>query len=85
MTEIFAEYADDDRNPLLSQPECRLVFERLSVDPFRLAHVWDEFLPPPLLRSLSAVWGAPLTDEAVRGLRPNDDVQLPWVGWRSAG
>ncbi|MDA8358314.1 MAG: RelA/SpoT domain-containing protein [Actinomycetota bacterium] len=60
LTDIFAEYAEDDRNPLLSQPECLLVFERLSVDPFRLAHIWDECLPPPLLRSLSAVWGAPI-------------------------
>jgi ppGpp synthetase/RelA/SpoT-type nucleotidyltranferase len=60
LIEIFTEYADDDRNPLLSQPECLLVFERLSVDPFRLAHVWDECLPPALLRSLSSIWGAPV-------------------------
>ena len=60
LEEIFTDYADDDRNPLLSQPECLLVFERLNADPFRLAQVWDERLPPGLLRSLSDVWGVPV-------------------------
>ena len=59
LEEIVADYAGDDRNPLLSQPGCLMVFERLDVDPFRLAQVWAQHLPPGLLRSLSEVWGEP--------------------------
>ncbi|MCI2975531.1 MAG: hypothetical protein MP439_05585 [Ferrimicrobium sp.] len=61
LDEIFADYAEDDRNVLLSQPECLLVFERLTVDPFALVDVWQRHLPTDLLTSLSEVWGTPVT------------------------
>jgi len=57
---IFADYQDDDRNPLLSQPESLLVFERLEHDRFQLAELWVEHLPESLLRSLSEIWGTPV-------------------------
>jgi len=61
LDEIFADYAEDDRNVLLSQPECLLAFERLTVDPFALVDVWQRHLPTDLLTSLSEVWGTPVT------------------------
>ncbi|WP_298384509.1 RelA/SpoT domain-containing protein [Ferrimicrobium sp.] len=60
LEQIFSDYAEDDRNPLLSQPECLLVFERLSADPFKLAVLWGRNLPAGLLRSLSEIWGTPV-------------------------
>lgn len=60
LTEIVAAYADDDRTLLLSQPECLLIFQQLSVDPFQLAELWVQHLPTKLLRSLADIWGVPV-------------------------
>jgi len=57
---IFADYRDDDRNPLISQPESLLVFERLDYDKFQLTELWVQHLPDSLLRSLSDIWGIPV-------------------------
>jgi hypothetical protein len=57
LQEIFAEYADDDRVLLLSQPECLVIFQQLTVDQFTLTDLWTRNLPPELLKSLADVWG----------------------------
>jgi ppGpp synthetase/RelA/SpoT-type nucleotidyltranferase len=58
---IFADYLDDDRNPLMSQPESLLIFDRLNTNYFELVDVWaQQQLPPSLLRSLSEIWGKPV-------------------------
>jgi ppGpp synthetase/RelA/SpoT-type nucleotidyltranferase len=60
LEEIFTDYRNDDRNPLLSQPECLLIFERLTSDRFQLTTTWGQHLPPNLLGSLSDIWGTPV-------------------------
>jgi ppGpp synthetase/RelA/SpoT-type nucleotidyltranferase len=56
--EIFAQYANDDRcSPLLFQPECIAIFERLEKDPFQLKAEWDRKLPPEFLNELATIWG----------------------------
>ena len=57
---IYEDYLNDDRNPLMSQPESLLVFERLENDLQRVPGVWVEQLPPGLLRSFSEIWGTPV-------------------------
>jgi ppGpp synthetase/RelA/SpoT-type nucleotidyltranferase len=57
---IFADYREDDRNPLVSQPESLLVFERLEHDRFQLTELWVQHLPDSLLRSFSDIWGIPV-------------------------
>ena len=57
---IYHDYADDDRNPLLFQPESLIVFERLEADQFRLKEVWASVLPLELLQSLATIWGSPI-------------------------
>lgn len=54
---IYAEYRDDDRHPLLSQPEALLIFERLDADSFSLRRAWAESWPEDLLEDMAAVWG----------------------------
>src|SRR5258708_38555837 len=58
--EIFTDYRDDDRNPLLSQPESLLIFELLTKDRFQLTTTWGQHLPASLLASLSDIWGTPV-------------------------
>lgn len=60
LTDIYAQYADDDRNPLLFQPETILVFERLEHDPYVLKEHWVTALPEEYLDSLSTIWGVPV-------------------------
>lgn len=60
---IYEDYLTDDRNPLVSQPESLLVFERLEHDRLRLPDVWIEQLPAALLRSFSEIWGSPIDVE----------------------
>ncbi|MDQ6945886.1 MAG: hypothetical protein M3256_06330 [Actinomycetota bacterium] len=57
---IYEDYINDDRNPLMSQPESLLVFERLENDLQRVPDVWVAQLPPGLLRSFSEIWGTPV-------------------------
>ncbi|MGH2750777.1 MAG: GTP pyrophosphokinase [Actinomycetota bacterium] len=54
---IFGDYLEDDRNPLTSQPESLLIFERLEHDKFKLAEIWAGQLPHSLLESLAEIWG----------------------------
>jgi len=58
LEQIFSDYAEDDRNPFMSQPESLLVFERIEKDPFRLRAKWNSVLPPQFLDSFGAIWGA---------------------------
>ncbi len=58
LSEIFQQYADDERSsPLLFQPEALLIFELLQTDPFVLKEVWAKRFPVTLLESLALVWG----------------------------
>jgi ppGpp synthetase/RelA/SpoT-type nucleotidyltranferase len=55
--ELFVSYANDDRYPLLFQPEALLVFWRLECDPYTLKDAWQKFLPDELLDELGFIWG----------------------------
>lgn len=58
---LYGRYADDDRNPLLFQPEALLVFYLLDTgDRYRLELTWNESLPPSYLVSLATIWGDPI-------------------------
>jgi ppGpp synthetase/RelA/SpoT-type nucleotidyltranferase len=57
---IYADYLADDRNPLISQPESLLVFERIEHDRFRLAEQWAQVLPTGMLAQLADIWGKPV-------------------------
>ncbi len=57
---LYEDYLQDDRNPLMSQPESLLVFERLENKFQQLPTVWSEQLPDDLLRSFSEIWGTPI-------------------------
>lgn len=57
---IYSDYLEDDRVPLVSQPESLLVFERLEHDRFHLAELWRENLPESLLQSMGEIWGVPV-------------------------
>lgn len=57
---LYEDYLQDDRNPLMSQPESLLVFERLENNFQQVPTVWAEQLPEDLLRSFSAIWGNPI-------------------------
>lgn len=57
---IYDDYLEDDRIPLVSQPESLLVFERLENDRFHLIELWHEILPASLLESMSEIWGVPV-------------------------
>ena len=50
----------DDRNPLISQPESLLVFERIEHDRFRLAERWAQALPTGMLTQMADMWGKPV-------------------------
>lgn len=62
LSSVYGDYLNDDRNPLMSQPESLLIFERLENDPFLLQNVWSQSqnLPIRLLTSFAAIWGKPL-------------------------
>jgi ppGpp synthetase/RelA/SpoT-type nucleotidyltranferase len=60
---IYDDYLSDDRNPLISQPESLLIFERIENDRFRLAENWSDILPASILRSMSEIWGTPVDVE----------------------
>lgn len=57
---LYEDYLQDDRNPLMSQPESLLVFERMENNFHQLPTVWAEQLPDDLLRSFSEIWGTPI-------------------------
>jgi ppGpp synthetase/RelA/SpoT-type nucleotidyltranferase len=57
---LYEDYLEDDRNPLMSQPESLLVFERLENNFQRVPVVWTESLPDSLLESFAAIWGTPI-------------------------
>lgn len=57
---LYEDYLQDDRNPLMSQPESLLVFERLEAAFQQVPSVWVEQLPEDLLRSFSEIWGTPI-------------------------
>ena len=58
LSEIFANYQEDTRHLLLSQPESLLIFERLVADSFVLRENWQTQMPIELLDGLVDVWGA---------------------------
>lgn len=60
LRELYKDYLEDDRNPLMSQPESLLIFERLENNFQRVPVVWAESLPESLLRSFSETWGTPI-------------------------
>lgn len=60
---IYDDYLEDDRNPLMSQPESLLVFERLENVFQRVPAVWQETLPESLLHSFASIWGTPIDDD----------------------
>jgi ppGpp synthetase/RelA/SpoT-type nucleotidyltranferase len=60
LRQIYDDHLADDLNPLISQPESLLVFERIEHDRFRLAEQWTEVLPASLLRKMSEIWGIPV-------------------------
>jgi ppGpp synthetase/RelA/SpoT-type nucleotidyltranferase len=58
---IYANYRDDERaNPLLSQAESLMLFERIESDQHLLQEAWPTVVPERLLENLSVVWGKPL-------------------------
>lgn len=57
---LYEDYLEDDCNPLMSQPESLLVFERLENNLQQVPVVWAESLPDSLLESLSEIWGTPV-------------------------
>jgi ppGpp synthetase/RelA/SpoT-type nucleotidyltranferase len=57
---IYDDYLEDDRLPLVSQPESLVVFEQLQHDRFRLVERWRAVLPGSLLESMSEAWGTPV-------------------------
>ena len=63
LNRIYRDYLTDDRNPLVSQPESLLVFEKLENDRFRLVERWTETLPDSLLESMGEIWGTPVSLE----------------------
>ncbi len=60
LARIYADYLADDRNPLISQPESLLVFERIEHDRFRLVEQWAQVLPTGMLVQLADIWGKPV-------------------------
>lgn len=60
LVRIYRDYADDDRNPMLMQPESLLVFERLEHDRFRLVDQWLKVLPMTWIEQLADIWGKPV-------------------------
>ena len=60
LARIYADYLADDRNPLISQPESLLVFERIEHDRFRLAERWAQVLPTGMLTQMADMWGKPV-------------------------
>jgi ppGpp synthetase/RelA/SpoT-type nucleotidyltranferase len=54
---IYDDYLEDDRNPLISQPESLLVFERLEHDRHHLVERWHDVLPESLIQSMGEIWG----------------------------
>ena len=59
---IFDSYLEDDRVPLVGQPEILLIFERLGADKYRLAERWAEAFPAVLLERVAEIWGTPFTE-----------------------
>jgi ppGpp synthetase/RelA/SpoT-type nucleotidyltranferase len=57
---IYDDYLEDDRMPLVSQPESLLVFERLENDRSHLVERWCVSLPASLLESMGEIWGTPV-------------------------
>lgn len=57
---IYKDYLNQDRIPLVSQPESLMVFERLENDRFRLTEHWIANLPESLLESMGEIWGTPI-------------------------
>lgn len=60
---LYEDYLEDDRNPLMSQPESLLVFERMEHNFQAVPLVWVESLPDSLLQSFSEIWGTPIVIE----------------------
>lgn len=58
---IYDDYLTDDRNPLVSQPESLLVFERIEHDRFRLTEQWKQVLPITMLVQMADIWGKPIS------------------------
>ncbi|MGH9100947.1 MAG: hypothetical protein ACRDV8_12060, partial [Acidimicrobiales bacterium] len=60
LVRIYSDYLTDDRNPLVSQPESLLVFERIEHDRFQLAEQWAQVLPTGMLVQMADIWGKPV-------------------------
>jgi ppGpp synthetase/RelA/SpoT-type nucleotidyltranferase len=60
LVELYRRYEDDPRaNPLLSQPEAMMIFERLDADRFALAKAWPATVSTHWLESLALLRGVP--------------------------
>lgn len=58
LLELYEDYrANDDRHPLIFQPETLLIFERFGHDRFALRERWESAFPPSLLEDLATIWG----------------------------
>lgn len=64
LARIYSDYLADDRNPLVSQPESLLVFERIEHDRFRLIEQWAQVLPTGMLTQMADIWGKPIDIDA---------------------
>ena len=49
-----------NRSLFLFQPEVLMIFDRLSVDPDALQHVWNQHFPQRELEKLATLWGVSL-------------------------
>lgn len=58
---LLAAYQDDFRYPLMHQPECLLVFERLQTNRDGLIATWSDNLEIEMLNEMGDVWGTPLS------------------------
>lgn len=59
LVDRYEKYRDDDHaNPMLFQPECLMIIERLEANSFALREAWERILPLGLLEDLADIWGA---------------------------
>jgi ppGpp synthetase/RelA/SpoT-type nucleotidyltranferase len=61
LNDLYDRYRNDDRHPLVSQPESLLIFERLEHAPDRLKEFWPvELVPLDVLEAMASIWGTDL-------------------------
>lgn len=60
---VVAAYANDDRRPLLSQPELLLIWERLDSDSYRTVASWPTEVDRAIIEDTATVLGYALPEE----------------------